>query len=132
MAASSILGKITKRAKEIRKKNPKIQWQTAIKKASIELKGTVAPRKTKVVYRAEPFSLNGVKSKTKISGMKRKAAPAKRAKVTISNTLQKAKKMLLEEIGRLEAKKFVTRLKSDRTKIGKTIAEKKSLYKKLK
>ena len=135
--ATTFIGKIAKRAKQIRKANPKILWQTAIKKASIELKGTVKPKKKTVVKRipGTGFSLNGVKRKRKkISGMQsigRVRTVSTRKKTTVASTLKRAKKMLLDEIGTLEAKKFQARLKRDKKKIAKKVAIKKSQYRKL-
>lgn len=45
--AQSIIAKIAARAKVIRKASPNMAWQTAIKKASAELKGTKATTKRK-------------------------------------------------------------------------------------
>lgn len=139
MAATSFIGKVAKRAKQLRKANPKIDWQSAIKKASIELKGTVRPKRKTVVKRVPGtgFSLNGVKRKRKkISGMPiigkvRRAAAAPRKKTTVASTLQRAKKMILEKIGDETAKQFKARLKRDKKKIGKRITALKSQYRKL-
>lgn len=133
--ATTFIGRVAQRAKQIRKKQPKINWQTAIKKASIELKGTVTPRKKKVVYKTSPFSLNGVKSKRKkISGMAsigKVRATGTRKKTTVASTLQRAKKMILEKIGDETAKQFKAKLKRDKKKIGKRITALKSQYRKL-
>ena len=135
--ATSFIGKVAKRAKQIRKANPKILWQTAIKKASIELKGTVKPKKKTVVKRipGTGFSLNGVKRKPKkVSGMPivgRVRTPGSRKKTTVASTLQRAKKMILEKIGDETAKQFKAKLKRDKKKIGKRITALKSQYRKL-
>ena len=145
-----MIGKISARAKQIRKKNPKIQWQTAIKKASLELKGTVIkPKKVgatlllnkgetkrtkpKRVYRVNRKKDGTYTGTTKISGMQSigRVRTTTRKKTTVASTIKKAKKMLLDEIGLLEAKKFATPLKRDKKKVAKKLAEKKSQFRRL-
>jgi hypothetical protein len=77
--ANTIISKIAARAKVIRKSNPRMSWQTAIKKASAELKGTTVrttskrrvatPRRKKTV---------GIVSKTKKGTPRKRLTKAER------------------------------------------------------
>lgn len=133
--ASTLIGRIARRAKQIRKAKPNIDWQTAIKKASLELKGTVRPATKPVTKRRKKVSVKSLTPKKRMSGMpivgrvRRVSAPRK--KTTVASTLKRAKKMLLEEIGEMESRKFAARLKRDKKKIAKKIAVKKSQFRKL-
>lgn len=59
--ATSVLKKITAEAKLLRKKNPKIKWTTAIKKASEFYKGTVKPVAKKTYKKAKAVAKAGAK-----------------------------------------------------------------------
>lgn len=61
--ATTIIAKIAARAKVIRKGNPRLSWQDAIKKASKELKGRST--KSKVITRKKTTRRVGIVSKTK-------------------------------------------------------------------
>jgi hypothetical protein len=59
--ATSVLKKITAEAKLLRKKNPKLKWTTAIKKASEFYKGTVKPVAKKTYKKAKAVAKAGAK-----------------------------------------------------------------------
>lgn len=127
--ANTFIGRVAARAKQIRKAQPNIKWQTAIKRASLELRGKVKnkPVKKTVMRRRKKTTVSGMP----VIGRVRRTASAPRKKTTVNSTLAKAKNMLLDEIGNLAAKQFKARLKRDKKKIGKKIAAAKSKYRKL-
>lgn len=126
---SAALKKITTTAKQLRKKSPGMSWQSAIKKAGAMYRGTV--KKT-------------VKKKTVKKVIAKKAhKPAKKHIVktgkigtgvghcSVSGLMAQGKKILISDIGKLEAQKFAAKLKRDKNKISKKIAEKKRAFRKL-
>lgn len=118
---SEHLKKITARAKSIRKKHPQMKWVNAVKQASKEVKHKPAK---KAVRKSAPKK----SARKSVSG----SAPKKVMNVSIHGTMNAVCSSLLSDIGKLEARKFAAKTKTDKRKIAKTIAEKKKMYRKFK
>jgi len=118
--ATTILKRITNRAKEIRRRSGG-SWKSALKKAGSEFKGKKSapakrPKKSSVKkYRAEHVR------RVPNSGSE-----------SLSHHISEAKKILLDRIADKERQKFVARLKVDKRRIQKEISEYKRQYRKLK
>lgn len=86
-----------------------------------ERKGAPAKR----VYQVRRSAKGLYKGVKRVSGMPVVAG------ISITAQLAQTRRVLLAEIGALEAKKFAAKKVTEKRKIGKSIAAKKSLYKKL-
>lgn len=121
--SATILKKITSEAKRIRKKSPRTSWQSAVKQAGAKYRASAKKKPAKkAAKKTAKRRVNGYdsafSSNQMIAGVK---AP----------TMAMMRKKVLDEIGKLEAKKFATKGVRDKRAISKKIAEKKRLYKKL-
>lgn len=126
---SATLKKITAEAKRIRKRSPRTSWTSAVKQAGAK-------------YRSGKIGGKPARKKA-AKKVAKKAAPKKRVgmvkisqdafgKATVSGIMASAKKVLLQDIGKMEAKKFAATTKREKSQIAKKIAEKKRQYRKLK
>jgi hypothetical protein len=130
------LKKITTRAKQIYAKGG--TWKAAIKKAGAEYRGSKKKkpaRKRRVSGTLSAGASNGVgrvKRRRKVSGIDSSFATAAFSGVkSTAHHIAAAKQTLAGEIGILEVKKFKAVKKSDKNKIAKKIAAKKTQYRKL-
>lgn len=130
-----------KRAAQLRRKNKKLTVPASVKKAAAELRKTKKARRvgsTKFIERGEnknskPSRVYQVK-RTKAglyAGAKRVSGMPVIAGLTVSQTLAQTRRVVLAEIGALEAKKYAAKTKRDKAKIAKLIAAKKSIYRKI-
>lgn len=120
--SATVLKKITAEAKRIRKKSPRTSWQSAVKQAGKKYRsGKVSGTKKKVAKKAvRKKSVGRVQIHQDAFG-----------KSSISGVMGSAKKILLTDIGRLEAKKFAAKGVREKKQIAKKIQEKKKLYRKM-
>lgn len=130
-----------KRAAQLRRKNKRLTVPASVKKAAAELRKTKKARRvggTKFIEKGEsrnskPAKVYQVK-RTKAGrydGVKRIAGMPMIAGLTVAQTLAQTRRVVLAEIGALEAKKYTAKTKRDKAKIAKLIAAKKSLYRKI-
>lgn len=131
-----------KRAAQLRRANKKLTVQQSVKKAGAELRAKKRDRKkkvgaTKFIERGEKRDAAATRiykvkrDSGRYAGVKKIAGFPVIAGVSVSQALAQTRRVLLAEIGALEAKKFGAKLKRDKAKISRDIAAKKSLYKKL-
>lgn len=133
-----------KQAAALRRKNKRLTVPQSVKlaarqnraKKSVRKKGKVGAvkfiekgktRKTKAakVYRVDRSN------KGQFRGAKRIAGIYSDVRKPVKSVLAEARRAVLDEIGKLEAKKFATKLKRDKAKILKMIVEKRKIYRKL-
>ena len=134
---STALAKINARVKQLQKKHPNTQRKTLQKQAGKEYKAG---------------KLGGVRKKSarkkfvvRVGAVKKKSAPrvsshndgidSKRTTIHIGSVhhhLGSAKRALIHDIGMKEARMLTLKKAADKRKLRKQIAEKKSLYRKLK
>jgi hypothetical protein len=118
-----ILKKITAEAKRIRKAHPNMKWHSALKDAAKHIKSGA-----KTVVKKSAVKKSAVKK----SAVKKSAH--KIALVTpdlsIGSVISTGKKLMLHKLGVLEAKKYATKLKRDKSKISKEITEVKKTLRK--
>lgn len=136
---------LMKRAAQIRRASGnRIAMPNAVKKAAAELrakkrkkpakkrkvgstllinKGESARKKPTRVYQVNRTKSGRYKGTKRVAGVGRVNSVSKATSV--------AKRLLVDDIAVLEARKFTARLKRDKNKIQKKISEKKALYRKL-
>jgi len=122
---SNTLKKITTRAKQIYAKGG--TWRGAIKKAGAEYRG--AKHKTK--KRSHGSKRRKTSHRKKVGVVWPAAVAGSSMNGTISGHTSAIKKLILEQIGDLEKRKFSHRLKRDKKVFAKQIAELKRKYRKL-
>lgn len=142
---STHLQKITAKAKQLRKQHPNMKWTSLIKMAAKKVKPAAkkrsAPKKRKArvgaykviekresrsakpsaVYRVNRTKKGTVKSVNRVAGVPN----------TVAGMMGAARRILVEEVGRLEARKFIATTKRDKGKIQKIISQKKSQLRRL-
>lgn len=147
--ALTYLQKQAARVRAIRKANPRIEYIAAVKKAAKELKSEKkkpakrAPAKRKavgaykVIERGETRKTRPTKVvrtvRTASGTFKgtRAVSGAVSGMGTVSGMMSGLRKMLIQDLGALEAKKFATPLKRDKAKLQKLITAKKAQIRKL-
>ena len=134
---STALAKINARVKQLQKKHPNTQRKTLQKQAGKEYKaGKLGGVRKKSARK---------KSARRVGAVKKKSAPrvsshndgidSKRTTINIGSVhhhLGSAKRALIQDIGMKEARMLTLKKAADKRKLRKQIAEKKSLYRKLK
>lgn len=128
---SAALKKITTTAKQLRKKHPGMSWQGAIKKAGAMYRGTAKKTVKKKAVKKTVAKKAHVKTHKKHASVKTGKIGIGVGSCTVSGLMAQGKKMLITDIGKLEAQKFAAKLKRDKNKIAKKIAEKKRAFRKL-
>lgn len=145
--ATSALKKITTEAKSIRRKHPNMTWKAAIKKAGAAYRAKAKPAKRKVgaAKKKTAPKKRAVGAYKVIQKGESRKSPAKKvyrqvrsksgkfkSMQTVGGMINSAKKMLVVDLGKLEAKKFMAKLKRDKTKLQKLITSKKAQLRRLK
>lgn len=135
MANQTAFKWVIKEAKRLRREYPKRfkKWQDYVKEAWAVWYSKHGEKKTRVIGKTKK-PVHKKQSTVKHTYRKKEYRIERKRRTPASKVrhgLSMAKKALLEEIARLEAKKFTARLKRDKTKIQKEISAKKRLYKKL-
>ncbi len=125
--SATILKKITTEAKRIRKKSPRTSWQSAVKQAGAKYR---ASAKKKPAKKAAKKSATKT-AKLRVNGYDSVFSSNQMIAGVKAPTMAMMRKKVLDDIGKLEAKKFATKGVRDKRAISKKIAEKKRLYKKL-
>lgn len=127
-----------KRAAQLRRKNKRLTVPASVKLAAKELRTGKKIGAYKVIERGE--NKNAKVTKTimqkrsaggQFRGYKKVSGMPIIAGATVGQAMGAVKKVLLHELGQLEAKKFAEKTKRGKAKIAKIIAEKKRLYKKM-
>lgn len=122
---SAILKRITTEAKRIRRIHPKLKWIDAVRQASKKLKGKAVKKKT------APRKTARKKAAVKKSVVKRSSPKVHRLTKTAGQYMAAARKVLIEDLGKAEARKFVATTKTAKRKIQKSINEKKVKLRKI-
>ena len=128
---------LMKRAAQLRRKSGnRMTVQQSVKKAAAEARSKKRGRKkvgaTLMIEKRETKRTKPKRVfRVKRSSGGQYAGSARVAGMSVSSLKSRAKHILLEEIGELEAKKFSARLKRDKSKIAKRISEKKAEYRKM-
>lgn len=118
---------LMKRAAQIRRASGnRIAMPAAVKKAAAEMRAKKKKSAKPARKRAKRPAATGKSAPKKLARVKRV-----RSKKTVASLTSGAKRLLLDDIGSLEARKFAARLKRDKNKIQKKISEKKALFRKL-
>jgi len=127
---SAILKKITAEAKRIRRIHPKLKWIDAVRQASKKLKGKTVKKKTARKKSAVRKSARPA-ARVKVTRVKVARVKAARPTKTAAHYMSQARKVLIEDLGKAEARKFIATTKTAKRKIQKTINEKKSRLRKV-
>lgn len=117
------LKRITAEAKRIRKKHPNTKWVNAVKQASKKLKGKTPKRK--------PAAKKTVRKVGRKLATRRKSVSDPRHTKTAAHYLAAARAVLIEDLGKAEARKFVATTKTAKRKIQKAINMKKAKLRKV-
>lgn len=120
---STVLKKIQAEAKRIRKKSPRTSYQSALKQAGAKYRKTA---KKKPVKKAAKKA-----AKKRVTGYNSAFGSGAMLAGVKSPSMAQMRKKVLDEIGRLESRKFAAKLVREKRAIAKKITEKKKLYKKL-
>lgn len=127
-----------KRAAQLRRKNKRLTVQQSVKAAAREMKAGKKIGAYKVIERGENKNVKPSRvlqqkrsSGGQFRGYKKVSGMPIIAGATVGQALGAVKKVVLREIGELEAKKFAEKTKRGKAKISKVISEKKRLFKKM-
>lgn len=128
---SAHLKKITAKAKQLRKSHPNMKWTSLVKMAAKKVKPAAkkraAPKKRKVVKKRSAAPKRITVRKTTI----RRTTSATIGSASTSSLMARLRSTLLEDLGKLEVKKFTSKLKRDKNKIQKLITAKKTQLRRL-
>jgi len=126
--AHSHLRAITTKAKKIRKAHPNMKWTSAIKEASRLLKKAPKKRRVGSVKKKSAKRTSTIK---RVKRLHKAEGNAIRSLGSVASHVSSAKRIIENEIGKLETQKFKAVKKSVKKKISKRIAAKKSQFRKL-
>lgn len=140
--SSSILARITAEAKRIRRARPGMKWTNALKEAGKKFRGKrvgatlllekgetrrTKPSRVLVVKRKRTAPKKGTFRGYAVGAIRPPGFGGNTLKATIAGV----RKGLAEQLGRLEARKFLAARKSDKNRIQKEIATLKRQIKKM-
>ena len=133
---SNALAKINARVKQLQKKHPKTQRKTLQKQAGREYKaGKLGGVKKKTAKKKTVRRVGAVRKKSPRVSSHNDGIDSKTTTIHIGSVhhhLGSAKRALIHDIGMKEARMLTLKKAVDKRKLRKQIAEKKSLYRKLK
>lgn len=125
-----------KEAKKIRKQHPNMAWISVMKKAGVAYRaknGTSSKRKVgayKVVERGESTK---TKPSAVYKNVRSKSGEVKKVKKigSVNSYMNAARRLVIDQIGKLEALYIVASSKSDKNRVRKLINEKKAVLRRL-
>lgn len=119
---------ITNEAKRMKKQQPGAKWSNLVKRAgaAYRAKGKSKPKPKARVGKA-PVKKRAAKAKVVTT----RTASVKRTVGSVSAVLSSARRMLIDKIGRLEARKFEAKKDADKKRIQKEITATKLQARKL-
>ena len=133
---STALAKINARVKQLQKKHPKTQRKTLQKQAGREYRaGKLGGVKKHVAKKKAVRRVGAVRKKSPRVSSHNDGIDSKTTTIHIGSVhhhLGSAKKALIHDFGMKEARMLTLKKAADKRKLRKQIAEKKSLYRKLK
>lgn len=128
---STTLKKITAEAKRIVKRAPKTKWVNAIKQAGAKYRaGKLGTVKKKAAKKAVKKAAKKKATRARRVGSVAPKVSAGFGLTNIQGSIAGIKRATVEQIGKLEARKFAAKTKTEKKRIAKKIAEKKRVYRK--